>query len=408
MFNIFKQASFLFFSQALTRVIGFFYTIFLANSLGVLDFGLYSVALAYFSIISAVCDFGFNRFLVREIAKEGNRSWEVIWNVLMLRLTIVAVLFALFSAVLYSLDMDKIRVSVVLLASLSVLPQAIALTFDGIFIGLQKLQFSAIASFVLSIVTVFFGVFLMKVGFGVYGPVNALLLGQIIYAVVLGYFIYKHQGFKLSSVTTYIIKKALWGSLPYGILAIMGLMYFKIDTVLLSYIRGNFETGIYSAGYKFLEALVFIPNALTFALFPAFAKLHEENSVKIKPLFLKSTAVMFLVGCLITVLYFLTLPLVIGIFLPKFRSSIDVIKILSLSIPFMFIHIPASAVLTSSDKYLKQVILLSLIPLVFNILLNLIFIPQHGFLAASWITVASDVLSALVILICIKKLVLTK
>ncbi len=401
--SILKQTSVLFLAQVLARIIGFFYTIFLARSLGVLDFGIYSVGLAYFSIISSISDFGFNRFLIREIAREKGKSWEIIWNVLMLRFTIVSVFFALFAVGIYLLDQDKMRVSVILLASLAVLPQAIALTFDGIFVALQKLQFSAISALVLSLSTTFFGLYLINRGFGVNGAVNALILGQVIYALVLGIFLYKHQGFKLSSVTIKVIKKALLGSLPYGILAILGLLYFRIDTILLSYLRGNFETGIYTAAYKFLEALVFIPNALTFALFPAFAKLHEVDPRQIKGIFSKSIRFMFIFGVVITASYYLLLPIIITTFLPKYIEAIEVVKILSLAIPFMFVHIPASSVLTSSEKYLKQVILFSFIPLAFNILLNLIFIPQFGLVAASWITVASDILSAFLLFIFIHK-----
>lgn len=401
--SILKQTSWLFFAQALTRIIGFFYTIFLARSLGVLDFGIYSVALAYFSIISSISDFGFNRFLIREIARDKGKLWEIIWNVLMLRLTIVSVSFAIFATSLYLLDPDRSRVSIVLLATLAVLPQAIAITFDGIFIALQKLQFSAISALVLSIATVFFGMFLMNHGLGVYGAVSALILGQIIYALTLIYLILKNQGFSKSEVNVATFKKVLLGSLPYGLLAVLGLLYFRIDTVLLSYMRGNFETGIYAAGYKFLEALVFIPNALAFALFPAFARLHEKDSKKIKGLFTKSIVTMFIFGCLVTVSFILILPFIIQIFLPKFTPAIEIIKILSLSIPFMFVYIPAAAVLTSTDKYLKQVILFSMIPLTFNILLNLIFIPDYGLLAASWITVGSDVLSAFILFIFIRK-----
>ena len=401
--TILSQVSWLVFAQFLTRIVGFFYTIFLANSLGVLDFGIYSVALAYFSIISSVSDFGFNRFLIREITKEQGKSWEIIWNVLMLRLTIVSVFFAIFALGIYFSDQDKTRVSVILLASLAVLPQAIAITFDGIFVALQKLQFSAISAFALSISTVFFGVLLINNGFGVYGSAAALILGQIIYLATLLFFVQRHQGFNLSAVTVTLLKKAFLGSLPYGLLAVLGLLYFRIDTVMLSYMRGNFETGIYAAGYKFLEALVFIPNALTFALFPAFTRLHEEDPKKIKSLLYKSTKIMFILGLFATALYLVLLPPIIKIFLPKFLPSIDVIRVLSIAIPFMFIHIPASSVLTSSEKYLKQVILFSLLPLTFNIVSNLIFIPIFGLFAASWITVASDILSAFLLFIFIHK-----
>ena len=150
--NILKQTSWLFAAQSLTRVIGFFYTVFLARVLGVSDFGLYTVALAYFAIISSVADLGFNRFLIREVAKDRGKASQLLWNISLLRLTLTSVLFAIFAVGLYILDADKMRVGLILLATLAILPQAIALTFDAIFVGMQKLQFSAISLFISSLV----------------------------------------------------------------------------------------------------------------------------------------------------------------------------------------------------------------------------------------------------------------
>ncbi len=391
--GILRQTSWLLVAQVVTRIIGFFYTIFLARSLGVLDFGLYSLALAYFSIISSLADFGFNRFLIREVAKERSRTWELVCNILMLRLTLISIFFAVFSVVLYFFDPDKMRVSIILVAALAVFPQAVAVTFDGIFVALKKLQFSAVGAFVASISTAILGLILISKGFAVFGAVNAVIFGQFIFAVVLIFLLFLTFGIKLSKVKMSILKEALWGSLPYGLLAILGLLYFRIDTVLLSYIKGNFETGIYAAGYKFLESLVFIPNALSFALFPRFVDLHKNNPSEIRKLLAKSTKLMFLLGVFITAVFIFFVPLIIRTFLPNYLPAIAVIQILSLAIPFMFIHVPASSVLLSSDKYLKQVILFSLIPLSFNIFANLFFIPKYGFIAASWITVFSDILS---------------
>lgn len=406
--NILKQTSVLFLAQAFVRIIGFFYTIFLARNLGVSDFGLYSLSLAYFSIVSSFSDFGFNRFLIREIAQDSGKSWGIIWNVLMLRLTIVSVFFAFFAVGIYLLDPDKIRVSIILLASLAVLPQAIALTFDGIFIALQKLQFSAISAVALSFSTVIFGLFFINHGLGVMGAVNALILGQIIYAATLGFILYKHQGFNLSSVTVILLKKAFLGSLPYGLLGILGLLYFRIDTILLSYIKGSFETGIYGAAYKFLEAVTFIPSAFSMALFPVMARVHTSSPKDIRKLYFKSFQLMLVLGFIVFLGYFLILPEIIKIVLPSYLSSIAAIKILSLSIPFMFIHTPAVVVLLSTDKYLKTVLKLSILTLIFNIGTNLIFIPKFGFIAASWVTVVSEVLSFAIFFYVIKNEILDR
>lgn len=391
--NIIKQSSWLFLAQGLTRVIGFFYTIFLARSLGVSDFGLFSTALAYFSIISSIADFGFNRFLIREVAKDRLRAPQLLGDVVFLRLFLTSVFFAIFSFILYSLDQDKMRVSLILLSTLAILPQAIAISLDSIFIAIQNLKFSAISLFISGLSTVFAGLILISRGFGPMGAVDALIFGQVVYVLVLLLFLQSKGVLKLSGLKVSTLKQALIGSLPYGLIGILGLLYFRIDTILLSYIKGSFETGIYSIAYKFLEAIAIIPSAFSAALFPVLAKAHDLNPAEVGKIYFKSLKVLGALGLLILLGYTFILPPVVEIFLPAYATSISAIKILSLSIPFMMIQVPAVAVLLSTDKYLKQVLILSVLTVSFNILTNLIFIPVFGYTAASWITVISEALS---------------
>lgn len=406
--QILKQTSWLFLAQSLTRVIGFFYVIYLAKTLGVSEFGLYTLALAYFSIISSIADFGFNRFLIREVAKDKSKAAYLLWNIIILRLTLTSVLFAIFALALYSFDPMKMRVSLILLATLSILPQALALTFDAIFVANQKLQISAIALFAASLVTAITGFILVGKGFETMGAVNALIFGQIIYAITLLIFLLKYEKLTFSRINLSLLKEAIKGSLPYGLLGVLGLLYFRVDTILLSYIKGSFETGIYGAAYKFLESVTFIPSAFSLALFPILSKLHDSNIPDARKLYFKSLKVMVGVGVIVFLAYILVLPKVISIFLPNYLSSITAIQILAISIPFMFAQGATVSVLLSTDKYLKQVIFLSIITLVFNIVANLLFIPQFGFIGASWITVLSEVLSFIIFFLLVFKKVFKK
>ena len=401
--TILKQTSWLVFAQVFTKIVGFFYTIFLAKSLGVNDFGLYTVTLAYFSIISSFADFGFNRFLIREIARDKLKASELLCNIIMLRLTLISVIFGIFSVSLYLLDPDKLRVSLILLTVLAVLPQAVALTFDGIFVALQKLQFSAFALIVSSLTTALFGFYFVVLGFGTLGAVNALIIGQVVYVLILFILLYFYKGLFFSKVTLQILKQAFVGSLPYGLLGVLGLLYFRIDTVLLSYLKGNYQTGLYGAAYRFLEAIIFLPSSFAAALFPTLAKLHDDNLVEMKKLYYKSLRLMAVLGLFVLIFYITILPIFIKLFLPNYLEAINVIKILSLSIPFIFLSTPGVQVILSSDKYLKEVMFLSIFTLVFNIILNLLFIPQFGLLAAALITVLSDVLSFIIFYLFINK-----
>lgn len=383
------------------RGIGFFYTIFLARSLGVEDFGLYTVGFAYFSIISSVADFGINRYLIREMARQESKVTEFLSNIVALRLTFTSLLFAIFATFLYFFDADKLRVSIILLASLAIVPQAVALTFDGIFVALRKLQFSGLGLLASSLSTALAGFFLVQQGFGPIGAANALILGQLAYVLVLATLLFLTNNMALSHIKLSVIKEIIKGSLPYGLLGIIALLYFRIDTILLVYLRGSFETGIYGIGFRFLEAVTFIPGAFFAGIFPVFAKSAETNLHSLKKLYFKSLFLMAAVGVVVLLFYVLFLPFLIRLFLPQYGPSVGVIMILSLAVPFMFAHVPAVSLLFSSAKYLKKVLLLSVLIVLLNIILNLIFIPKYGFWGASVVTVFSEIVSFLTFFILI-------
>ncbi|MDO8638797.1 MAG: oligosaccharide flippase family protein, partial [Candidatus Daviesbacteria bacterium] len=177
--KILGQASWLFFAQFLTRILGFFYTIFLAKNLGVLDFGLYSVALAYFSIVSAVADFGFNRYLILEVSVDKIKASTLLFSVGMLRVTITTILFAIFALGLYIIDPDKARVNLSLLAVIAVIPLSVSQTIDSIFVAFRKLEYSAISLSILTLSSCIVGIYFINQGFGSTGAILALIIGQI-------------------------------------------------------------------------------------------------------------------------------------------------------------------------------------------------------------------------------------
>lgn len=399
-----KQSSWLFFGQVFVKLVSFFYTIFLANALGVSNFGLLSAVLAYLMLASAMADFGFNRFLIREIAKDHLKTAELIFNIGSARLIFSLLIIILLVLVLLLSDRDPNRVLLVVVVLLSLVPQALAQTLEGFFTALKKLQYVAIANTVTSLMIYIFSITLIKSGWSVWGPVTAVIFGQT-FIFLLYFFLLKFRfSFKLIVTKKLIfLKEALRGSLPYGLLAVMGLLYFRIDTLFLSYLRGNFETGIYSAGYKFLEAIIFVPNALSTALFPVMSGLHEKVG-ELRKLYLKSVFLMGAFGVLLLTAYLLILPTVIRLFLPSYIPAIEVVKVLAFSIPFIFIYMPASQTLLSTDKYLKPIMIVSVLNLSFNIIWNILLIPHYGYIAAAWVTVASDVFSFLVLTIFIERI----
>ncbi|MDP3973672.1 MAG: flippase [Candidatus Daviesbacteria bacterium] len=400
--KILRQTSWLFLSQVITRTIGFFYTIFLAKNLGVSDYGLFSIALVYFSLLSTIADFGFNRFLVTEIASDRKKTSQLLFATAIFRLAITSILYAIFAVGLYFLDPDKIRVYLILLASLAVLPQSIALTLDAVFIAIQKLQISSIALLSLSISTTIGGIILVNLKYGVTGAIIAVILGQLIYLSTLAFFLkVQHIALQLE-VKWQTLKNIIWGSVPYGLVGILGLLYFKIDALMLGYLKGNFDVGIYSVAFRFLEAIIFIPTSLSTALFPNIVRLIHTDTAKAYKLYINATLILLFASLIIFIIYQTLVPLVISNFLPQYLPSINVIRILAFTIPFMFMISPQGIILYSEKRFLRALILISVFNLVLNIGLNFYLIPKYSYFGSAWATLISDIVGFFIFFVYIR------
>ncbi len=394
--RIYTHSAWLLSAQVLIKVISFFYTVYLARILGVEQFGLYTIALAYFSLFSAMTDFGFNRFLIREGARDHQRLADFLHTVVITRITLIACTFAIFSLLLYWLDSNMSRVSISLLALLAVFPQSTALTFDAALVAKEKIKYSAIGLLILSIANAIVGFLLVSSGAGATGAVVSLSASHLVYTGILMYFLMHHQIRFWSKVSTEQMVIILKGSLPYGILGILGLLYFRLDALLLGYLKGSYEAGIYGAAYRFLEAVVFMPSALATALFPVLSRLHDQNSDELKQLYFSALKTVGMASLGVLIIFMTILPGVIRVFLPHYEDSISVLRILSLTIPFMFLHVIGTIVLLSTEKLLKSVIYLSVGMVAFNIIMNLIFIPSFSYYGAAYVTVISEALSFVV------------
>lgn len=400
--RVLKNSSFILLTQGLVKVISFFYTIFLARSLGVDDFGLYIVAVSYFSIISSLSDLGVSRYIIRESSYDIKRMPILLSGGILLRLTILSVFFAIFSIVLYFFDPDKMRVSLTLLATLAVMPQSVALTLDCVFAVLQKFSVSGMVTLAFSIVTTLIGVLLVRSGFGSTGAISALILGHLIYILILLIILAKLKKFVFYDISFPQLSKILKESLPYGFLSILGLLYFRIDVLLISYIKGSFDTGIYGAAYKFLEAVIIIPSAFGASIFPMFSNLVNKSPSQTYKLYKKSLLMLFGISLIIAVIYQTLLPQVISLFLPQYKQALPVIRILSVTIPFLFMISVQANILFANRRFLKSLINMSIVNLVLNIALNLILIPKYSYFGAAIVTVISDIIGFLIFLVFIK------
>jgi O-antigen/teichoic acid export membrane protein len=121
-----------------------------------------------------------------------------------------------------------------------------------------------------------FGLFLLNRGLGIIGLLEAFLLSQIIYLVLIRIFISDRLlsiDFDFGQIKLFLAK-----SWPYFIIASLALVYSRVDLVLIKHWLGESSAGYYSAAYRFLDAVNIFPAALALTQTPLFARLGREGA----------------------------------------------------------------------------------------------------------------------------------
>jgi O-antigen/teichoic acid export membrane protein len=167
-------------------------------------------------------------------------------------------------------------------------------------------------------------------------------------------------------------------------------IFFKIDSVMLSLMKGDVETGIYGAAYNLLYAVTFIPMVLSTVLYPVLTRFYATN----KKLFKNNLTIIvkyFLLAAIPVVLFFVVFaePLIILIYESKYMEAVPVLRIIGIGLLFVFLNFVLSMILNTVEKQ-KFVAISSFSAMALNLILNFILIPKFSIMGATVATVITE------------------
>jgi O-antigen/teichoic acid export membrane protein len=175
-------------------------------------------------------------------------------------------------------------------------------------------------------------------------------------------------------------------------------LYYKIDVFFLNFMKGQTDVGIYSAGYKFLEAFLFIPASYNMTSTPIFARLQKKSTQLLKSRIKRDFILLSLIGFGVSLAVYFIAPLILPIIMKgSISRSIPVLKIVIFALPFTLISSVFFNTLYVLNKP-KFVIWLFLIQTIVVIILNYIFIPVYSYTASAYITVFAEVVNLVVLM----------
>lgn len=378
----------------------------IADHLGVEGYGRYTTIFAYTTFFGAVADFGFFWYLVREVARNKEEAEKITANVITLRLIFAFAVLTLGMIAAFGIDRydPAVRVGIILLA-ISMLWVTLSNTLIGVFQAYERMDFPVIAEVAGRSMTLFLTWLAIRENYGLLPVVGAALTGSFV--IFFLNFIFAHRYVKLRLGFDFPRwKEIMRENFTLGINVLLGIIYFKIDAVILSALKPSLDVGIYGAPYKLLEILLAFPAMFMGAVFPGLAHQIVHNIEKAR-LTMQKAFDLLSIAAWGTTIGTIALAGPIIAFITKGEEGFQtastislagvaitapvVLQILAVAVGLAFLgNFFVSTIVAQGSQ--KQLITSNVINASVNAGLNFLLIPIFSYLAAATLTIVSEII----------------
>ncbi|MBI4030013.1 flippase [Candidatus Berkelbacteria bacterium] len=400
--------------RVLNTIISVFTIAALTRYLGVAIFGQYTTIFAYVLTFGVLADFGIMTILVREMAKKDEDSSKIVSNILTWR-TIFGLfiyLLAIFIAVFLPYP-PNVKWGIAIISSAMFL-LTLNSTLVGIFqahLRMEKAVLGDLAGRLLILILILAGI---KLNAGLTLLLAAYFAGNLINLLIS--LALSRSFIKIRPMLDWTLcRRLIREAIPMGLVFILSTIYFRIDTVILSLLKGDIDVGIYGAPYKIFDILVVVPSIFMGNVFPIITRYLHENDSRLKSAMQRSFNFLSLMAFPVSLgILFLSGPIIALVAGSDFvtTSTIEIFKVpitgilvlqvLSFSV-FLFFLTNLFPPLLIAAGLQRVLIWPNTIAVLVNIVLNLLFIPHYSYLAAAVITFLTEIIILIMDIILVKK-----
>ena len=396
--SIFRNTSWMTISQIITSICAFLWTIIIARYLGVADYGIVSFAISFTGLLGIIMDLGMSTYITREIAKNKSAVKKYVNNIFLFKLILAFVLFMISALLLNLMNYSSLTIGVTLIFTIELIFISMTVFLNGVFQAFENVKYQAIGTILNSFLLLLGILITMKLDLGVIAIAVSYTFGFCIYYSYMFYKYIKTFSFPKFELDLPFIKTVFINSIPFGLTNFFYTIYFSIDVVMLSYLVGDYSTGIYKSAYNIIYVFTTFFVVYQSVIFPIMSKFFKESQELLKISFELSVKYLLLVILPLSVGVFLyARPLVDLIYSNQYSLASGPIQILIWTVCFLFVNGAASTLLNAISKE-STVTKIYIAAAIFNVILNLILIPLYDYDGAAMATVLSEILiSALII-----------
>ncbi|MCK4546088.1 MAG: flippase [Candidatus Eisenbacteria sp.] len=387
--SVASNATLLIISRVLSRLVGLAVILLITRLLGAEGFGRFSFAFSFVGLIAVIMGAGLTPLVTREMARRKEEAGEYLGSAAVIKVGLLGVAILALVGITESVVTEPASRTAMYLAAVSLFAVSFTGMINGAFRAFEQTQYEVLGFVAGKLVLLSLCIlcYVRAVGLtvvvGCFAGTSLLELGVAVYLLRARLI---PTGFRVTARTARML---LVNALPFALSSVLGVIYFRIDVVMLRFIKGDLATGWYGGAYRFVEAVLFVPDLMAAALFPVLARK-----------FFAGDSLSGIFGRSFRLFFTLALPFALGAtFFPRvtrllgseFGGSEEVLPYLGWTLFLLFMNYLFVTTLNSAERQRQVTVALGCGALA-NILLNLLFVPRWGHVGAGVATLISTAL----------------
>lgn len=363
----------------------------LGSRLGVDAFGTLYLAMSFGFLFGVLVEFGLNQQLVRAIARDPSLAGPYLVNALAIKLALALIAYLIIIALIYLLRYSAEAGLVIAVYCLILACNGVSSTFTAVYQGTQRVVYAAVGSIIEKVLVCALALVLLSLGYGVVAMAAVFVVGSAASAAMQGLYLRRVAQLELR-LDRRVIGTLARNAIPFFAYWVLGSLYYRLDTILLSKLTGAAVLGWYGAAYRLFDTLVFLPSIVASAiLFPILSQLSAQSFPALRQAMRKGLDIIIIVGMPISVgLFTLAEPIIQLIYRqPEFVHAVPALQWLAIGLLLLYVNSILGVTVVSLNEERKMTLVAGL-AVVLNLGLNLALIPLFQHVGAAATTAATE------------------
>lgn len=374
--SVARSTTSMFGQQIITWGSSFILMIFMPRYLGPVDYGRLYLAQMISGMFLIMIEYDGRYGIAKRISRDKENTAQILSNSMSFRAVIWVAAFIGMMTMAFLIGYPTPVKILLVIMGLEMLWLAAKSVLVGSFLGHEKMQYTSMGAIAERSFIAVFGVTALLLGANVIAVAVIIVTGTFINFLIC----LKHSRVMLAERLPRVkwdqSRTLIKEGVPYLLWALFGVIYYRIDALMLSLFTPEKVVGWYAAAFRFFDILAFLPSIYSLAILPILSKLYGKENMMLARTTQKSQEFILIAGIPLSIGVFAFAQNIIALFfgLENYGPSVLNLQIFSVGLVLIYVDIVLGTAVIACDKQ-RQWAAASFVAILINVTLNYFMIP---------------------------------